>query len=966
MDAAWDFDRCKGLIKSDLISRKEQGAVITEETLRNSVMPFVSFLTESQQNQMIVEMMFNFQHDVPRPYSLAGEFEEWLPEIRSEVEWDYWLRYKEHIQKDLPYGSVVSMAETTDDILGFLGNPALDTSWDRRGLAVGEVQSGKTANFIGVMNKALDVKYKVIIILTGFTEELRKQTQRRVDDGSLGYYYVELNNDVDSRNITGVGHINSSLGQVPSYTSAKHGGDFNLGVAEQFQMRPGEIPIVFVVKKNAFILRNLINWFRLNAGARDQNNRRYHKKVPLLIIDDECDIGSVNTKKDQMIEDGYGDVDPNLDHDPAKINKQIRKLLSLFDQKSYLGYTATPFANVLIHTEAEASTDTDGLLIGDDLFPRDFIIALPTPPNHVGPTMMFGIEDDDGQSQEGLPLIRIITDHLHGETDDDRWMPRSKMNQRDHVPKYDGEERVPPSLRGAIIDFILASTARHLRGFVKGKDGHNSMLVHSTRLIDVQERVRDQVSVELFKIKDALDSNDRTVLREIKNRWENFVRTTCDLAQREGDLFQNAQHDWDDIKPLLRERAHLIEVRRISGNSSGGVVGEILDYEEAEKSIPPRVLNVIAIGGDKLARGLTLKNLTVSYFLRTSSMYDTLMQMGRWFGYRDGYLDLCRLYLPKPLADSFFHISTAGQELRDDFKRMNALNEIPKDYGLKIKTHPALMVTSATKRRYAQEAQVTFSGCGPQTIHFSRDPATVKSNWEAAVKLAEAIESTGIEIAGPPSRINGWENVPADLVRQFFNDYQDHPRSLKFVSKRLAEYIEKEEQLGRLINWTVHVSSSSQCMQKYNLASLENTCVDRGWHLIGAEEYKEIEKEELISEGHFKIKALDHPPDLIVDLTAEERVKALASAKQRWRDNGEKGAGPSEFNFGSTHARSERDPSRGLLILYPISTDGSYENSENNAETSEFPILGVSIEFPHHRNASKVTYTINSVYQNQE
>ena len=199
------------------------------------------------------------------------------------------------------------------------------------------------------------------------------------------------------------------------------------------------------------------------------------------------------------------------------------------------------------------------------------------------------------------------------------------------------------------------------------------------------------------------------------------------------------------------------------------MAGEVLDYIE-HSSIG---LNVIAVGGDKLSRGLTLEGLSVSYFLRASRMYDTLMQMGRWFGYRLGYLDLCRLYTTPDMMDWFAHISEASEELREDFDRMAASRQTPRDFGHRVRSHPLMMVTSQIKMRSGKQIDITFAGDMCETINFWRDRVHLEANWQAGQHLIQEIERRGIR----PHKVHGsdnswsWQGVAS-------SDIIDFPHSL--------------------------------------------------------------------------------------------------------------------------------------------------------------------------------------------
>jgi hypothetical protein len=233
-------------------------------------------------------------------------------------------------------------------------------------------------------------------------------------------------------------------------------------------------------------------------------------------------------------------------------------------------------------------------------------------------------------------------------------MPSNHKNH--HLPLYRGEFTLPPSVREAIRAFVLVCAARAARGQT---GQHNSMLIHVTRFTAVQGSVVEQVSEELRDIQRRLrlgdgDSTD-SIIGHLQQLWElHFIPTSREVFSREPE-FQEQIREWKELRPFVAPAALSIQPRQING-----LAGEVLDYKTHEQS----GLNVIAVGGDKLSRGLTLEGLTVSYFLRASRMYDTLMQMGRWFGYRPGYLDLCRLYTPKQMTEWFSHIAQASDELR--------------------------------------------------------------------------------------------------------------------------------------------------------------------------------------------------------------------------------------------------------------------------------------------------------------
>ena len=421
----------------------------------------------------------------------------WLPDRRSQIDWHLWNRYRRYLEEEEFWGeqTVIRMDELTDQILERIEDPAREGAWDRRGMVVGQIQSGKTANYIGLICKAADAGYKLIIVLAGLHNNLRSQTQLRIDTGYLGFD-TQLSRAFDQQNLRmGVGLLpGAEFVTVHSLTSSADNGDFNRRVAEQVGVLPGGAdPVILVIKKNKSVLRNLMMWARSVRGERDpQSGKIIVKDIPILVIDDEADNASINTNS--LPRDETGNILD--DYDVTAINGLIRQLLDSFERSAYVGYTATPFANIFIYPQGE--TDTHG----QDLFPRSFIINLPVPSNHIGPAEIFGMDLDEDvglPSHEGLPIVRIIDDY-------ESFIPDG--HKKDHVP-----ESLPESLKQAMRCFILSCAARMARGQV---NMHNSMLVHVTRYVAVQQKIIELVSEELNRL--------RVENHELKLNYLNSVR----------------------------------------------------------------------------------------------------------------------------------------------------------------------------------------------------------------------------------------------------------------------------------------------------------------------------------------------------------------------------------------------------------------------------------------------------------
>ncbi|HEV8483285.1 MAG TPA: Z1 domain-containing protein [Blastocatellia bacterium] len=860
---------------------------------------------------------------------------QWLPAKRGVIDWKFWNRYRRYLTvKPKPLAPVVvdSVDDLTDRVLERVEDPNRQGPWDRRGMIVGHVQSGKTSNFIGLICKAADAGYKIIIVLAGTTENLRTQTQMRVDEGFLGYSAAQATTFSVMNQPIGVGMLVTNY-RAPANSLTGYKQDFSRTAARGLNISPfGQDPVILVVKKNKAILTNLITWL---AGYADSDAEHPKRKsplpdVPLLVIDDEADHASINTK---LIPTDPMTGSPQDDYDVTAINGRVRQLLSLFSKKSYVGYTATPFANIFIHPEDRLTSGIVGtppneieIPFGEGLFPRSFIISLPVPTNYVGPVTIFGMDSnpefgvDDGI--EALPVIREVKDS-------DPYIPRN--HKIDCVP-----ESLPASLKRAIRSFILTCAARAHRG--AGTE-HNSMLIHVTRFISVQRVIQELVAQELKDLTNRLRYGDGAsasqVMGELEALWdEDFVPTTKAVLARINDpLIIKAE--WEDVKPLLSAAAQKVAVKRISGGSD-----DVLDYQNS-----PDGASVIAIGGDKLSRGLTLEGLSVSYFLRPSKMYDTLMQMGRWFGYRPGYLDLCRLYTPGDLAEWYKHIAFAAEELRQEFELMVDANKTPRDYGLRVRSHPnGLWITSLVKMRESQTLTVSYDGRISETTVFQRDEAITKQNLDAANRFLSNLP----KLNGDPFV---WSGISANAVLSFLREYRTHPHAPKVNSALLAHYIARKSAKGFLTNWTVVLVSSrdreavrsKELSYPVGLIRRTNETADDGSVKYTVQRLLSPTDEEY-----------GLTPAAIEDALRETRVAwATRPPDKRSKDEPREPSGPA--------LRKERSLKEGLLLLYPL--DPSYAKLPY-----KIPVVGLGISFPGDRlnPTDGVEYEANLVYVGKE
>ncbi len=861
-------------------------------------------------------------------------WEPWLSKSKAKIAWKHWERYRTYLlqQNNLPKPVVDAIDEVTDETLGNLTDPTASGSWDRRGMVVGHVQAGKTTNYAGLICKAADAGYKVIIVLTGFHNNLRTQTQIRLEESFVGYD-ITASQEGEPRVAVGVGQVSSDPSLlVDTITNRSEKGDFNRTVANHFSMNPGGRPLVFVTKKNASVLKNLVRYLEYVHNDKDTDGRHHISDIPLLLIDDEADQGSVDTKKMDFDVEG----EPNPEHDPTTLNRLIRKILFIFTQSAYVGYTATPFASIFIHNEATSKK------YGEDLFPRSFITVMPTPSNYIGPDTVFGLIDGDGETrQPGLPIVRLINDYADSVSLNEKagWMP--PKHNKHHTVLYNGNNKVPPSLREALMAFVIGCTVRVVRGQEKK---HNSMLIHVTRFIDVQEQVYNQVNNLMRDMQQILlygeEGSKAALLKEMEQLWINdFIPTNQEISDE-----LCPEQSWAVVSEKVLASAQSIKVRRINGTA-----GDVLDYEQHKKT----GLNVIAIGGDKLSRGLTLEGLSVSYFTRPSRMYDTLMQMGRWFGYRDGFVDVCRLYAPRSLVEWFEHITDASDQLRREFVLMCEMGETPATYGQRVRTHPVLMVTSQVKMRHTTELTCSYQGAISETIVYSREKRDVELNYTAGQKLISKIDSYANRQQRPlriaeTKETSGkyiWTGIDTNDILDFLRTYKTPLHHARRVNADLlAQYIQNQIDNGDLNNWSVLIagkdpsSGESVCISKFKTGLLT-----RANHPVLS---KKPDSEPLV----YRIRRLVSPSDESWDLTDLQYQQALdiTDVKRSTRPGGEE-------------IRVSRFKSNALLILYPL------ENQEWTAPDEETDVcyLGFAISFPGNKSDKPVKYRVNQVYQEQ-
>ncbi|MFJ1804687.1 MULTISPECIES: Z1 domain-containing protein [unclassified Streptomyces] len=612
--------------------------------------------------------------------------------------------------------TIRSLDDSSTRVVSLLNHPK-EKAFSTRGLVVGYVQSGKTTNFTSVMAKAADRGYKLFIVLAGIHNGLRRQTQAR-----LVQQLVEPNPSMWSQ-LTGL-----DKDFTPTENPASYFGKSN------------KTHVLCVVKKNATVLRKLAVWLDKAAD--------YLKDCPALIIDDEADQATVATKS---------------------INPLILSMMQSLPRSAYVGYTASPFANLLIDPSAE------------DLYPRDFVVNLPKPQGHFGTEVLFGRYaldgEDSDQIDDGHDMIRSVP-----EDDVPCVRPKTKADAEGFEPV------ITDTLRRAVEYFWLVTAARRVR---RTGNPHSTMLIHTSVNTSVHNSFEQPLKHLLNRAAHTL--TDTAFVSRLRDLWDEETKRVA------AEHFGETKVPFDDLLGELP--AVLSSCRIVMDNSSSEAR---LDYENG-----PVV--AIAVGGNTLSRGLTLEGLSVSYFVRAVSAYDTLLQMGRWFGFRNGYADLPRIWMTDELAEWFRHLATVETEMRRDIDIYITESETPLTFAVRLRTHPALRVTAAAKMRDAVTAASSYGGKRVQTHYFHTNAEWLRGNLKASRELVTAALSSAVRVENRSAEGRYiFRDVPHDVVIDFLASYDFHEKSPENDADLISGYIQKRvATAGSLRRWNVAIVGST-------------------------------------------------------------------------------------------------------------------------------------------------------------
>jgi hypothetical protein len=620
--------------------------------------------------------------------------------------------------------------------------------------------------------------------------------------------------------------------------------------------------VLAVVKKNQKRLEKLTDWIQ---GARAE----VLADCPVVVIDDEADQASPNAHKNA--------------EERTMINELIVKLVGSIVKVAYVGYTATPFANFLIDPTCP-----------EDLYPRDFIVSLPQSPGYFGTKEIFGrapLSEADVKA-DGMDIIRIVP------------IPEMEKLTPPRRSRGSFRARVTPSLKTALLYYFLAVAARFCRA---GKAKYCTMLIHVTHYTDAHEKIAKVVKLFLAETIAALELNDLHLLNQMKLLWETEQQKLPSLQ------FSHQPVLFADIQASLPRIIRDLKIKIENATSS---LTDRVDYTEDDHAL-------IVIGGNVLSRGVTFEGLLVSFFTRTASAYDTLLQMGRWFGYRHGYEDLPRVWTSQFIRDSFYDLASVEDEIRTDIARYHGSGLTPMDVAVRIRTHPSLSITSRLKMRHAIKAKMAFNGREVQTIVFRhRDRQWLDTNIQAVRKLATEIAGT----QGGPEILNLKEkgstvylNVQSDIILSFLKVYQIDDNNSAMPAPILVRYIEEQNKHEKLLFWSVAFVGrrDSAALGTIDLGFSEpNSLVNRS----GSDRFR--------GNDVVDIKALMSESDVLLDVEQASTEFLSRDQMRVFRDS--------------------RRPDRGMLLVYPISKDSRPDRSRTQRRPLEAVqhVMGIGLVFP--------------------
>lgn len=859
-----------------------------------------------------------------------GEGQDWFASFAAnENNFAHWKRYADYLRTtdDFSEQTIHQMEIDTKKAISYFANPNSPERCLKKGMVVGDVQAGKTANYIGLINMAIDAGYKNIILLAGLSENLRIQTQERIDEGFIGAISTSFENgDPETFGIS----IDSNYYGI-ALTNIEH--DFTSSTACAISAKLGDFkkPTISVIKKNSGVITSLNKYI---SSSHDREN------LPLLIIDDECDNASLNTKSEDS---------------PSTINSKIRELASLYRICTYVGYSATPFANIFIDPDAtyEKNDDTGETTI-PDLFPSDFIILLEAPNNYLGINQFFlGMNKEKTAGYSSNHIIQIGTDL------DQNFFPARHKKQ----DVYTG---LSESLIDAILVFLIDNCVYTLRGY---GNRHRSMMINISRFNDIQEQIKFYVSQFIDDLKCTVQSSfampmdaflNYPLMNRLYSLWESE-----DLfrMKNEDGILTKDEFSFEQIKGVLCDEISKFETHIVYGRNKRK---ERFNYKDREE----QGARVIIIGGFALSRGLTLKGLMVSYYNRNASAFDVLLQMGRWFGYRPHYSDLVYVFMTDKSIAEFCAVSESVEDLKTQFRRLaHNPSSTPLDFGLMVREAPEtldtrIMITARNKSKNSETKlfKVSLSGAAVDTSKISKDIHCVQQNKEAVQELFGRISSEGIQRVNSETMHESgkvyYKDVPAQIIIDLLNEGEFSYANGAFDAKILSKFISETPELRK---WNVVVASG---LDSGDGTQAKTEIFDGISYPRVLRSFTYENNEDFVRIGGSNNRLID-PNIFKVDLSEPELEEAEELAKSELSQGIRKSSTLNVKDYMRAHKKN------GLLVIYPIELKVETPNDKNKEECkikAEIKdalngecLYGFALGFPGSFRRKSTIYRINMV-----
>ena len=850
------------------LKRKQPTHTDVQKKVRSCLEDELPDYTQEELNRIVSEIEYSIRITVQEPDILVDKSSQtnWFKIAEPNTPTRYFDRYKRYLRGEgFPEVVIEQMEKDTRRILSLSANP-MSHADKKRGLVVGDVQSGKTANYLSLINLACDFGYKIIVLLAGMTDSLREQTQDRVDLGFIGAMSDTIGGGVE---YVGVGEDKNEVFAVPLTNSRK---DFVKFIKSNLNATPTEFskPLVLVVKKNKGVLSHVCDWLKTKKEIQYQN---------ILIVDDEADNASVNSSRDE--------------DSPTQINLKIRELYAGFNVATYVGFTATPFANIFINPDDDVNLK--------NLFPSDYIVQLKTPSSYCGVHWFF---DKDSTNSH----LRVIDESETG------FLPAVHR-------QYDDYNGPSESLKESILVFLLGCAVRSLRG-QEGK--HRSMMINISRFNPLQWKIHFAVNAFVEELRDVVTQEAYKDLDEyIKHP---LLKKLHDLYTQM-PMFAKAREEiaFVSLKGIMRCEIKRFEVVVMNN--------KVLPEKRFSYKQHPNGARVIAIGGFLLSRGLTLEGLMVSYYSRNTSTYDSLLQMGRWFGYRFGYDDLCVLYISRINIANFKAVSLAVDDLKEQFSEMKAKGLPPSEFGLMVRESPdaletVLLVTSRNKMYHSQaiEYWISYGGTVADTSKLYKSRAKNQDNESLCQQFVKTLQEMGLDFEKIGSR-HVISHVPKKMVARFIGDLAIHFENRKFDTETLSAYIEESKIFPE---WDVVVATGAHDTMKWSIGGLDFPAAIRVCDIR--------DEEDFIRVGQNNNRLLE-PGIFSAGLTEEELTALRSNAKK-------------DLTYTDYLNVKGRRP---LLVFYPLAL------SKAGEAINKEPYIGFAVGFPSRGRKDKATYRANDV-----